>query len=444
MKTQLQKLARALPLPAIVLCLASTATHAQNAQPPDRGSTDKPPADTRRATDLPPSTDPLDPAATDQPALNPPAPHPDRPSTPSVADSTATTPQPAQPSQESTADRAAAAPSNNTIQLASGDATERGLRRFAGQPVLSGEGQRLGTLKDFLIDPASGKITHAITSSGGILGAGNTLRAIPREALQRAPGEEGFMAQIQLEQWSQVPAIDEDEIEAGMLRLSAEQQRQVAQLFGTSVDTATAQREEAQQLQLASAMRGKSIHSGPRQVGDIEDIVIDLDQGIAKALVDPADDFASTDASYLVPIGRLNLVATDEVVTTALSRADFDQAQAQSVVVSAEPAAPAQTPAQPSTGPVEEGPLTPTGRTSAEQTPAADAQLVEAARAVRRALDDNSALATQKVQVTPEGEKLILRGSVPDAQIKANIESTARDAASNAPIENQIRVENAR
>lgn len=83
--------------------------------------------------------------------------------------------------------------------------------------------------------------------------------------------------------------------------------------------------------------------------------------------------------------------------------------------------------------------LSPTGKTSAEQTPDADPALVSAARAIRRALDDDPQLSSVFVTVAPENGKIVLRGSVKDQSLIKSIEQKAERAAMGKQIDNQIK-----
>jgi osmotically-inducible protein OsmY len=78
--------------------------------------------------------------------------------------------------------------------------------------------------------------------------------------------------------------------------------------------------------------------------------------------------------------------------------------------------------------------LTPTGRTSADQSPASAAT----AMAIRQALDSDETLAQENVQVTT---KIVLQGTVESEEAKKRAEEVAKQAASNAQIDNQITVE---
>lgn len=77
--------------------------------------------------------------------------------------------------------------------------------------------------------------------------------------------------------------------------------------------------------------------------------------------------------------------------------------------------------------------LTPTGRTSFDQSPASSST----AMAIRQAIDSDSTLAQEDVQVTT---KVVLRGSVESEEAKKRVEEMAKKAAGSAEIDNQITV----
>lgn len=84
--------------------------------------------------------------------------------------------------------------------------------------------------------------------------------------------------------------------------------------------------------------------------------------------------------------------------------------------------------------------LTPTGATSADQSPNAKPELVSAAQQIRQALDQNEQLSGQNVQVKPEGEKIVLRGSVSSDALKDQVEDLAKGSANDVEVDNQIEV----
>lgn len=54
---------------------------------------------------------------------------------------------------------------------------------LTGRPVFDRAGEHLGKIEDFMLDVESGRIRYAVLASGGVLGVGAKLLAVPPEAL---------------------------------------------------------------------------------------------------------------------------------------------------------------------------------------------------------------------------------------------------------------------
>ncbi|CAE6854153.1 hypothetical protein R69608_07759 [Paraburkholderia nemoris] len=52
-----------------------------------------------------------------------------------------------------------------------------------GDKVITSDGEDIGKISDIMLDVRGGRIAYAVLSSGGFLGMGNTLYAIPWSAL---------------------------------------------------------------------------------------------------------------------------------------------------------------------------------------------------------------------------------------------------------------------
>src|SRR5687767_13232908 len=72
------------------------------------------------------------------------------------------------------------------VYIATIDVQDRSLRKYAGQKIFNTQGAELGTIKDFIVHPASSRVRYAVVSSGGVLGGmGNSLRLVPTESIRR-------------------------------------------------------------------------------------------------------------------------------------------------------------------------------------------------------------------------------------------------------------------
>src|ERR1700757_1204850 len=65
-----------------------------------------------------------------------------------------------------------------------------------GDKVMSSDGEHVGKIADLMLDVRSGRIAYAVLSTGGFLGLGNTLHAIPWSALTLDAIERCFVEDI--------------------------------------------------------------------------------------------------------------------------------------------------------------------------------------------------------------------------------------------------------
>ncbi len=84
-----------------------------------------------------------------------------------------------------------------------------------GKNVHNATGDELGEIKELAIDPRAGRIVYFVLSSGGFLGMGNKLFALPWEALKLTPegDKEKWVVQITKDRFEKAPVYDEDQWE---------------------------------------------------------------------------------------------------------------------------------------------------------------------------------------------------------------------------------------
>lgn len=88
------------------------------------------------------------------------------------------------------------------------------------------DGEKLGTVEDLIVDVDSGELEFVVVSSGGILGIGGDLRAVPPGELSEQ-GEDRLVLDISSDRWEEAPTIERDEI----ARLGEEQQSEEIRSF---------------------------------------------------------------------------------------------------------------------------------------------------------------------------------------------------------------------
>jgi sporulation protein YlmC with PRC-barrel domain len=79
--------------------------------------------------------------------------------------------------------------------------------KIIGTDVRNRQGQRIGDVKDVVLDP-NGTIAYAVVSTGGFLGVGDRLHAIPWTALQKDDDRGYFVLDIDKQRLGQAPGFD--------------------------------------------------------------------------------------------------------------------------------------------------------------------------------------------------------------------------------------------
>jgi sporulation protein YlmC with PRC-barrel domain len=79
-----------------------------------------------------------------------------------------------------------------------------------GNDVVNAQGEKLGDIKSIMIDVPSGRVAYAVLSSGGFLGIGDKLFAIPWSALTLDADNKCFILNIDKERLKNAPGFDKD------------------------------------------------------------------------------------------------------------------------------------------------------------------------------------------------------------------------------------------
>ena len=79
-----------------------------------------------------------------------------------------------------------------------------------GDSVFSMDGDDVGKIKEIMLDVVSGRVAYAVLSSGGFLGMGGKLLAIPWSALTLDVDNKCFRLGVSSEQVRNAPGFDKD------------------------------------------------------------------------------------------------------------------------------------------------------------------------------------------------------------------------------------------
>ncbi|MEO7598854.1 MAG: PRC-barrel domain-containing protein [Opitutus sp.] len=234
---------------------------------------------------------------------------------------TAATPAFAEPSSSSPSHR-----QGNT--LASLYPHGRRAADLVGMNVRGSSGEDLGRVDNLVIDTSTGDVVYAIVSSGGVLGLGDTLRAVPFRALNYVSDKQtALTVKSSLAQWKSAPVY----VENHLAELAGDAQAgSIFEYYGQTwptVSTSQTGSAKPRHLQFSKELADADVHAGDRSIGQVEDLVIDQAQGKAAVLLDPDDAFAGGTNKYVIPFSQLAArIGDDETLTTNLTAEDFRSA----------------------------------------------------------------------------------------------------------------------
>ena len=82
--------------------------------------------------------------------------------------------------------------------------------RLCGNKVINHQNETLGQIDEIVIDVPRGRIAYAAMASGGFLGLGERLFAVPWTALRYDAGRECFLMNARKETFENAPGFDKD------------------------------------------------------------------------------------------------------------------------------------------------------------------------------------------------------------------------------------------
>lgn len=376
------------------------------------------------------------------------------------------------------------------VRAASGQHAGYSARDIIGQDVKSKTGEDLGEVKDLVINSSQGKLVYAIITSGGVLGVGETLRAVPFKALQK-PGaattsptttsvatmgdDNALTLDLDKAKWDTAPTIRDNDIEQLWNEVRG---REVYSFYALDWNedmkasgnnqnqTASNNQQQGQgQLMRVSKLIGKDLTNAGQEVGEIEDVIINFQNRRASVLIDADDDFVGTDQEYIINFNRLTVAANNEnVFNTTLTREDFSRATpAQTdwwIVTTGQPyvwtgyiytagsgySADANANASAMASTRNNNNNNAQASTSASSNRNANANASGSDRAsvsaVRDAIQNDPALSSAAKQVTirEQNRTLVISGTVPSEDMKERIADKVEEAARGWNVDNKLTV----
>jgi len=85
-----------------------------------------------------------------------------------------------------------------------------GASTLSGDAVVDRNGERLGEIKEIMVDVPTGRVAYAVLSFGGFLGMGNKLFAVPWSALVMDTDQQQFVLDVDKDRLKDAPGFDKD------------------------------------------------------------------------------------------------------------------------------------------------------------------------------------------------------------------------------------------
>lgn len=82
--------------------------------------------------------------------------------------------------------------------------------RVEGTAVYNREGERLGTIENFMVDKRSGQVEYAVMSFGGFLGIGHDHYPLPWKMLTYDPAQGGYVVDLAKDKLEGAPRYDRE------------------------------------------------------------------------------------------------------------------------------------------------------------------------------------------------------------------------------------------
>ena len=86
-----------------------------------------------------------------------------------------------------------------------------GANTLLGEDVYNNKDEKLGDIKEFMLDMNTGDVAYAVLSFGGLLGMGEKLFAVPWQALKLDTVNKRFVLNKEKDELKNAPGFDKDD-----------------------------------------------------------------------------------------------------------------------------------------------------------------------------------------------------------------------------------------
>jgi hypothetical protein len=97
-----------------------------------------------------------------------------------------------------------------TTTTASGHAGLIASDRVEGTAVYNRQGEKLGSIQNFMVNKLTGKVEYANLSFGGLFGLGTSLHPLPWSVLDYVPEQNGYVVDLDKDMLEKAPRYERD------------------------------------------------------------------------------------------------------------------------------------------------------------------------------------------------------------------------------------------
>lgn len=334
-----------------------------------------------------------------------------------------------------------------------------------GREVRNKQNEKLGKIEDLAIDTDSGRITQVIITSGGILGIGDRLTAVPPSAFEKTADVDPMRLDASRDFFKNAPGFNAerwDEYSDAHTVSRAYRYFKAEPYFTVSSDTApSAEHGQAHLGHLVSAKRlvGMSVKNGAGDIiGDVEDLLVDFNSGrVNQVLVSTGGFLGVADQVSVVPPGAFRFsnqdkylvldVSKETLVSAPRYQADkWTESQETSFITRVYEAFKVEPYFDPSAPIVwHEADNSARNRDRSGKTAENQSNVesdIEITRDIRKAIiaKDGFSMNAQNVKIITESGEVTLKGPVNSQWEKKEIEDLAASVVDRAKINNQLEV----
>jgi sporulation protein YlmC with PRC-barrel domain len=221
---------------------------------------------------------------------------------------------------------AANAQANQAASKASADARQSGLdvraSKVIGKNVENTQGENLGEIKDLIVDVGNQRVHYAVLSFGGALGVGDKLFAYPISTFKTQADGDKLVLNVDKDKLKNAPGFDKDKWPDWT---DNRYRGDVDRYFST--ETAKAVPRNARMIR-ASELIGKNVNDrSGKDAGEIEDLVVNMNNGrVSYAVLDFDKAWSPDDKLLPLPLTAFTVPADkqkDFVLNVPRNRLDM-------------------------------------------------------------------------------------------------------------------------